>query len=273
MMDLEKFLYSNEEQPLDKIVLDGGYARVFRTIGCIGDSLSSGEHESRDENGNYGYHDYYEYSWGQYMARNAGIKVYNFSRGGMSTKWFMESFADECGVWTAEKRCQAYILALGVNDMYAKVVELGSVEDIDLEDYKNNKPTFAGYYGQIIQRLKTLQPDAKFFLMTLPNGDDALDADGHAKILEDIAKMFSNTYVINLRKYSPKFDSEFKNKFFVGGHMNAAGYILMAQMVTSYIDYIVRHNLEDFKQVGFIGTPHKFLEVVKKEENKENGEQ
>ena len=89
----------------------------------------------------------------------------------------------------------------------------------------------------------------------------------------DMAEMFDNTYVINLRKYSPVYDSEFKKKFFVGGHMNAAGYILTAQMITSYIDYIVRHNLEDFSQVGFIGTPHKFLEVVKKEENAQNGEQ
>lgn len=258
-MDLEKFLYSNDEKPLDRMVFDGGYARVFRTIGCIGDSLSSGEHESRDKDGNYGYHDYYEYSWGQYMARSAGIKVYNFSRGGMSAKWFMESFGEECGVWTSEKKCQAYILALGVNDMYTKQVELGEISDIDLENPQNNKPTFAGYYGQIIQKLKEKQPDAKLFLMTLPNGVPDLKGDEHAELLEEMAKVFTNTYVINLRKYSPVYDSEFKKKFFVGGHMNAAGYILTAQMVTSYIDYIVRHNLEDFAQVGFIGTPHKYI--------------
>ena len=41
--------------------------------------------------------------------------------------------------------------------------------------------------------------------------------------------------------------------------MNAAGYILSAQMITSYIDYTVRHNFEDFSQVGFIGTPYKYL--------------
>lgn len=258
-MDLEKFLYSENEKPLDRIVFDGGYARVFRTIGCIGDSLSSGEHESRDEEGKPGYHDYYEYSWGQYMARNAGINVYNFSKGGMTAKCFMESFADECGVWTTEKKCQAYILALGVNDIYTKQVELGQISDIDIENPENNKPTFAGYYAQIIQRLKKIQPDAKIFLMTFPNGVENLDGDNHAKLLEEMAEVFSNTYVINLRKYSPKYDSEFKKKFFVGGHMNAAGYILTAQMVTSYIDYIVRHNFEDFAQVGFIGTPHKFI--------------
>ena len=258
-MDLEKLLYSENEKPLDRIVYDGGYARIFRTIGCIGDSLSSGEHESRDSDGNAGYHDFYEYSWGQYIARNAGINVYNFSRGGMSAKWFMESFGEACGVWTEEKKCQAYILALGVNDMYTKQVELGKISDIDIENPENNKPTFAGYYGQIIQKLKVKQPDAKIFLVTLPNGVPDLKGDEHAELLEEMAKLFSNTYVINLRKYSPVYDGEFKKKFFVGGHMNAAGYILTAQMITSYIDYIVRHNFEDFSQVGFIGTPYKYI--------------
>ena len=150
-------------------------------------------------------------------------------------------------------------MALGVNDVYTKQVELGEISDIDLENPQNNKPTFAGYYAQIIQKLKVKQPDAKFFLVTLPNGVPDLKGDEHAELLEEMAKLFSNTYVINLRKYSPVYDGEFKKKFFVGGHMNAAGYILTAQMITSYIDYIVRHNFEDFRQVGFIGTPYKFI--------------
>ena len=38
------------------------------------------------------------------------------------------------------------------------------------------------------------------------------------------------------------------------GHLNPSGYILTAQMIDSYIDYIVRHNPKDFEAVGFIGT-------------------
>ena len=37
--------------------------------------------------------------------------------------------------------------------------------------------------------------------------------------------------------------------------MNPMGYMLTAKIVMSYIDYIIRHNIEDFKQIGFIGTP------------------
>ena len=33
-------------------------------------------------------------------------------------------------------------------------------------------------------------------------------------------------------------------------------YRLTALMVESYIDYIIRNNPEDFKQVSFIGTPY-----------------
>jgi len=31
--------------------------------------------------------------------------------------------------------------------------------------------------------------------------------------------------------------------------------------VASYIDYIIRHNMTDFAQVGIIGTEHQYREV------------
>ena len=36
--------------------------------------------------------------------------------------------------------------------------------------------------------------------------------------------------------------------------MSATGYLLTARMFASYIDYIIRHNPEDFTQIGFVGT-------------------
>ena len=38
------------------------------------------------------------------------------------------------------------------------------------------------------------------------------------------------------------------------GHSNASGYILVAQIIDSYIDYIVRHNPKNFNNVPFINT-------------------
>ena len=86
-MNIYEYLSIGEnEKPLDRIVTDGGFTGIFRKIGCIGDSLSSGEFESRTADGTRNFHDFYEYSWGQHIARSTGSTVYNFSRGGMTAK-------------------------------------------------------------------------------------------------------------------------------------------------------------------------------------------
>lgn len=257
-MDISQFVAREGEKPLDYIVPDGGFCKIFRTIGFIGDSLSSGEFESTTTAGDKGYHDFYEYSWGQYIAREAGLKAYNFSKGGMSAKAFCEGFADTCGVYKDENICQAYVLALGVNDLFGQKQDLGSVADICPERRFANAPTFTGYYAQIIQTLKTKQPQARFFLVTMPrdeNEENNRIKEAHAKLLHDLAEHFDYTYVIDLFRYAPVYDAEFRRNFYLGGHMNAAGYVLTAKMVMSYIDYIVRNNPEDFAQVGFIGKP------------------
>ena len=49
-MNINEFLDVRErEKPLDKMAVGGGFCGIFRTIACIGDSLSSGEFESLDE--------------------------------------------------------------------------------------------------------------------------------------------------------------------------------------------------------------------------------
>lgn len=254
-------LFNENEKPLENLVTDGGFVGIFRTIACVGDSLSSGEFESIDDNGKKHYHDLYDYSWGQYIARMAGCKVYNFSKGGMTAKQYVESFADQRGFWDKELASQAYIIALGVNDLFNQHMPLGSIEDICLEDYTKNEPSFCGYYAAIIQRYKEIQPDAKFFFMTMPKSA----SEAQNKITEELLALlnkltviFSNSYVIDLYNYAPVYDAFFRERFFLGGHMNACGYILTAKMVASYIDYIIRHNMDDFKQIGFVGTPYKY---------------
>ena len=256
-MNWNEYLYNENEKPLDRLV--DGYSRtsVFRSIAFVGDSLSSGEFETRDANGNKGYHDLYEYSWGQYIARKNGLLAYNFSRGGMTGQEYMESFAESRGFWDKDKACQAYVIALGVNDLMNKGIPLGSTDDIDLSDYRNNKPTFAGYYGQIVSRYKEISPDAKFFFVTFPN--DKLHKGGEiipgmVELLYSLAELFDNAYVIDLYKYGPVYDQRFKDRFYLLGHLNPDGYIFTAQLIDSYIDYIVRHNPKDFKHAGFILT-------------------
>jgi len=253
-MNWDKELFREDEKPLDRFVGEYSNTSIFRSIAFIGDSLSSGEFETHDKDGNPKYYDFFDYSWGQYIARKNGLKAYNFSRGGMTAKEYIESFAGEKGFWDKDKACQAYVIALGANDIKDENVRIGSIADIDKTDYTKNNPTFAGYYAQIISKYKEISPDAKFFFVTFPN-DEKRDKDKSRKVYEllyDISKYFDNSYVIDLYKYGPTYNSKFKEKFYLHGHMNPSGYIFTAKIIDSYIDYIVRHNPNDFKNVGFI---------------------
>ncbi len=256
-MDWNKELYDINEKPLDKLVESYSMTSIFRKIAFIGDSLSSGEFETCDGQGNAGYYDMFEYSWGQYIARKNGLTAYNFSRGGMTAKWYIETFADENNLWDKSKACQAYVVALGVNDIYNAGQEIGSVDNIDVNDYRNNKPTFAGYYAQIISRYKEISPDAKFFFVTFPKEDERKSDSqtfGMIELLYKFTEIFDNSYVIDLYKYGPVYDEKFKEEFYLHGHMSAAGYVFTARLIDSYIDYIIRHNADDFKNVPFINS-------------------
>ena len=258
-MDIDTFYSNSDEKPLDNLVTDGGFCGIFRTIGCIGDSLSSGEFESKDENGIVGYHDFYEYSWGQFMARTTGSKVYNFSRGGMTAKEFCENFAEKCGVYNRENLCQAYIIALGVNDI-KRGYEIGNPNNYDASLKKEaDDESILGYYTQIIKKIRVKQPGAKIFAVTIPcathKTEERMKRDEElAEAIRKLIAKISNAYVIDLRKYGPIHDEKF-NATFRLGHMTPAGYLLMSKLIMSYIDYIIRNNFEDFNQVGFVGTP------------------
>lgn len=247
------------EKPLENLVSDGGFVGIFRRIAFVGDSLSSGEFEAVAPTGKRSYHDMFDYSWGQYICRACGSFGYNFSRGGMTAKEYCESFAEANGFWDEDKACQAYVIALGVNDVINQHQTIGSVDDICREDYTQNAPTFTGYYAQIIQRYKKIQPHARFFLVSMVHwcqlGDRREDINAHRDALNALAAYFDHTYVIDLADNLPPYDKNFDRQYSLHGHLNPMGYIFTAKVIASYMDYIIRHNMPAFRQAAFIGTP------------------
>jgi len=253
-MDWNNYFFAENEQPLDRFPEGISNTAIFRTIAFVGDSLSSGEFESRNAQGQPGYHDWFEYSWGQYIARKNGLTAYNFSRGGMTAKEYMESFGQANGFWNPELAAQAYVIALGVNDLLNAGWEMGSVEDVT-DNWQENPKTFAGYFGGLVQRYKEIQPQAKFFFLTMPHDGGPRDEKkaAHARLMYELAEKLGNAYVIDLFKYGPAYDKAFCDRFFLYGHMNASGYIFTANMVDAYIDYLIRKYPDDFRRVPFIG--------------------
>ena len=260
-MNQYRYTAPADEKPLDIFPANGGYTSIFRTIACVGDSLSSGEFQLYyPETDTNSYHDMFEYSWGQFMARMAGIKVYNFSRGGMTASEYCDSYASAMNWWDPALKAQAYIIALGVNDLINQGQPLGEMSDIHPTDPAQNERTFTGYYTRVIQQYKAIAPDAKFFLVTMPRqilyesrpGKTEV-CDAHAARLHELAAYFEGTYVIDLRRYAPPHDAEFVRTFYLNGHMNPMGYRLTAEQICAYIDFIIRHDPRDFVNVPFIG--------------------
>lgn len=259
-MDIARFMAKPGEHPLDNILENGGFTGIFHTIACIGDSLASGEWETRNADGTWRYYDMFRYSWGQYIARMTGATVYNFSRSGMSASEYMNKFAIEKDYWNQKYASQAYIVAMGVNDItgiLAGDIEMGSMADV-ADNWRDCKKTAIGYYAAMILRYKEISPDAKFFFVTQPRGNVKEDRnhlqDVQAELLYQLAGKFGNCYVIDLRKYGPVYDDAFREMFYLHGHMSPMGYQLTAKMISSYIDFIIRNNPEDFLRVGLFGT-------------------
>ena len=249
------------EKPLEHITKDGGLMSIFRTIGVVGDSLSSGCMEYKNEDKSSVGIDMYEYSWIQYIGRICGSTAYNFSKGGLTSKTFWTTTANkvvdlrENG---AKNKCQCYFIALGVNDIADTTIEVGTSADIS----NANSETFYGYYSRIIKLIQNIQPRAKIFLVGLPNHDDMVKWGARFKNFRDaIADMinhFDNCYYINLFDNEVAYNTDFKEMYFNGFHENAMGYLRTAWVISSYVDWIIRNNYADFREVAFIGTDYSY---------------
>ena len=186
------------------------------------------------------------------MAAVGGAEGYNFSQGGETAKGWIEHFWDypmnrNADISARQHPCQAYIVVLGVNDR--KKFGAGDANrDINLDDYTKNAETFIGYYGGIIQRVKSLQPGAFFFVATLPT---LYGHEGFSAEIRKLPGIFDRVYLLDLEKYGQDFaDPKLKARYFTMGHMNAAGYQLMAWTFMTYINWIIDNNLEAFADIA-----------------------
>ena len=249
--------------PLEKIIKDGGMYNIFKTSGVVGDSLSSGCMEYKDTNGTAVGIDMYEYSWIQRIGKITGNTCYNFSAGGLTTRKFFTTANEKVrSIMDEDKKCQAYHIALGVNDVADSTLNVGLRTDINLSDKTLNVDTFYGNYGKIIQTIKEIQPKAKIFLHTMHNfpqmtkwGKRFTDFNNAIK---DMVNIFDNCYVLDFFTFDVLHDEEFQKKYYNGFHDNALGYQRKAYLVVSYVDWIINNNYEEFREVPFIGSSKYF---------------
>ena len=249
-------LEENTEQPLDNIDKTGGYANIFRKVGIIGDSLSSGAQDT--EGGNNAF-DYWEHSWAKYMSRTTGCELVKLCKGGLQCANWHEVF--ETTTLNENNKCDCYIMFIGHNDDLS-----GDISDVDVDNLLNsNTDTMYGRYARIIGTLRTASPGAKIFCVTYPIV--YVERSNKNKLIREVAEKL-NCYLIDLWEYDvnkKEFKENWEQTSFGSPevykakiHYTPLGYLKWSWEIMSYIDYIIRHNVQDFTDVGYINTGHTF---------------
>lgn len=265
LSNVDNTIQGDVSNPLSIVKETAGLSAIFHSIGVIADSLGSGELQFYHD-GKFVYPDCYEWSWGQRLAALIGnCKCTNWSSGGLrADTWIANYWNSEKSGFTldgSESKIKndkklAYIIELATNDSISEIPVGDFDTDVDISDYNNNKSTFTGNYAGIIQRVKSIQPSAKIFCITIPEyWSDKAESVGYNDAIRLMASKFSNVFIIDLQKYTP-IGSEFENQYKMFGHMTTQGYQYVTYMIATYIDYIIRQNPEKFKKAAVIGTEY-----------------
>lgn len=226
----------------------GTMTSIIRSWGFIGDSLSSGEMECyAPGQEKVSYVDMYEYSWGQQLCRLTGSEGWNFSNGGQTAQGWLADLKSERGWGYAQSHPkQAYIIALGANDF--RRCTRGD-EGYTLESYRSAM-------GRIVKGLKSVQPKARIFILTRPRdtrlGDYSYDK--WNDVVRDLASANKYVYVVDMFRDAPVYDEAFREKYFLNGHMSAAGYLWTAMYLNGAIGKIIEDNPQDFRDIALVGT-------------------
>jgi len=279
---------TKSDNPLFPTLYDGGLTRIFKSIVCIGDSLTGGviAHKVYDTDGttlkNNESTSFPDYSYPTYMARSLGSNVMSFGYGGRTAankhsldttdthSWFYWGRTVK-GEWlnVEENKADCYIVALGTNDIAVYGSFSGDLTtDIAVGTDSitvNDKSTSVGGYCEILNSIYKIQSRARVFCVTLPNtrqtAETRTEMNTKVKaIIEAYKSINKYIYCVDLETYGIQPDdvSAFKSANYTGGHLNPFGYKWLSDTIVTYINYIIEHNLQDFKNIEIVDSTTKF---------------
>ena len=216
------------------------YCKMFHKIAGIGDSLMSGEIVVwNDEKQAYDYMDCYNYSWLSNLCRDIGVEAIHYSRGGRTTKTWLDEYLDVMKSET--EKPSAYFIALGTNDSNRTVV-LGEESDCG-----TLKDTFYGNYSRIIDEIKGFNPDAVIFCLSLyflESDRSVLFNDAIRRIAE-----LRNCYYVDFLNSHLEYsrDEEIRSKYVSRGHFTTLGYIRVGEEILELVNSVIDENAADLR--------------------------
>lgn len=206
------------------------YANVFNTALCIGDSITKGFRKSGVVSK--------EKSYPQFLQNISGITTINAGVAGFTAKdWYTN--------WSDSYISDSYtydiaIIKLGQNGGLTDTID----EDCKGDNYTQWANTNTGCYCKIIEKLKTIKPTTKIFLVSIRA--NAIDTNN---VIKKIAQKYKLPY-IDLGAYKYDLDNS-RYHISSGGesydvHFNTIGYLELAKAISEGIENWVYNNQKDY---------------------------
>ncbi len=240
--NMSVYLFTDLKDMVGKKEPEFNYCKMLRKIGGIGDSLMSGElvryNNSTEQ---LEYKDYYEMSWLSNLCRDTGSECVHYSRGGLTTKTWLENYLDS--LKNEENKPSAYYIALGTNDQWRLEGGLGVESDCGTDN-----ETFYGLYSKIINEIKQCNPKAKIFCCSLYFKDEMVE--GFNEAIKYMSDLYNCYYVDFVGQYGDLYTGSNSNIYIDGGHFNTFGYIRVGKHILDITNSIIEENLSDFKFIG-----------------------
>lgn len=251
-----------EENPTE---YDGNEIQVFTRGLCIGDSITEGVFNH--VGGQVGIK---KYSYPSVLKRITGIDILNAGISGSTAKsWYEASLNSEpqWGRWVNDEWVWSEAPDVGESDKVSTeldysgydfaVIHLGINDIFTMGEATLDETilTFETNIYNIINRLKATSTGIKIFLCTIIPSyayPGNTDYESMNEKIREIANETDDVFLVDLNMYSNCLgDTPYSHI-----HLTALGYHKMATEIKSIICYIIKNNLESFKNVQFIGTTY-----------------
>lgn len=208
---------------------------------CIGDSLTYGQSD-RNDGGSLGGFKHIGMTYPDNLTRLTGIELINAGTAGKTFKTWWELHQNDD--FSGYDFC---IIALGVNDAY-----FNGGWTADSLTYLTN----------IVNAVRNANNHIPIFITTPPKyylGYTGADFESVATGIRNASSTLG-LYLIDFREYLEEFsrDNALKISVVPYGHFNAYGYFKIAKAYKAYISYIMSNNMDDFRNVQFVGTDYSY---------------
>ena len=219
---------------------DGNDISIFNKILCIGDSLTEGTFNYRQDGDTGHYVNITKYSYPTYLKKITGCDVTNLGNGGMtSDEWYAYHSGDDLSGYDCA------IIQLGVNDAIRYGTWGATSEDA---------------FANIITKLKTENNNIKIFVANIipatsySNATILALSDALLSWVQTTYANDNNVIPLDIQQYGHTKDSVAYNC----GHLSAFGYLRLAKDYKAYLSWYIDNNKTQFKEVQFIGTNYHY---------------